>query len=254
MRRSALLVIIAVAILGGALYWGLSRRSTLPSRVAKTESQRQSEAWLALRVQAFTAGPEDDVLLEVTAYDRRARQAEIVREAAQRGYRGPAASAQVPAARVLPAGWPSRLRIESGQTVLAHEVVTTAGDGASAVVRLTTRAGAAQVVAVLSYDEGEARSNTASLAPTADAPVDRLVARGRQAELIADQDRLAVLGAELMALEPASPWGHYFAGAALEARGDREAARAAFSRALALTTSGFEAPIGLVARIRLLGG
>lgn len=248
MKRAGL-VIVALLMLAGTAYWWISRG--VPASDARTDEQRAADAWLALRIQIFAAGADDDLLVEVTAYDRRARQAAAIREAAGDRHRGSVAAAPVHEARPLPEGWLSRVRIEAAGASIPHAVMAQHPDG-RAVLRVEAArapADATPVVAVLAYEEGEARSNTVSVTRAPDAPAERLVALGWQAELLSDLDRLATVGTDLVTVDPTSPWGHYFSGVVLEARGDREAALAAFRRALALTTPGYEPPLGLVMRI-----
>lgn len=251
MKRALVIGVVVVAAIAGASIWYLTRAPRTPA----SDAAAQTDAWLALRIDAYSAGPAEPLVIVARAYDRRARQSAIVRDATGGRWRGSGAATSR-AERAPEAGWPGRMTLltDAGQEIpftVAEPAGAPVPDRAVLVVAAGA-GGATSLTAVLAYDAGEARSNAASVGPAPGRAEDRLRAIGRQAEVLADASRLIATGAELAAIDGASPWGHYFSGAGHEIRGEKAEAVAAFERALARVTAGYEPPIGLVARINRL--
>lgn len=248
MKRVLSLIGVVVLLLAAAGLWWW-RPSTPPAPPASPASPAPPAPALSLGIDILSAGDGDGVVVTVHVFDRRSRQAEAIQRATGGQWRGrgltPPATPAAP-----PPGWTEQVRLqrEDGQPI---PVTTRRGSGEEVVLVVSPTdapPAGARLRAVLTLPTGEVTSGLLTREGAPSDPVRLEVARARMAQAQARWDVVTSIADALTRSQPASPWGHYLRGLAYDADGDREAARAAFQRALDRITPGEEPPIGLILR------
>lgn len=250
MRRLVALVLLVV-VAGGAWWWMQSRTTQQAPSAPMAEPAPPPPSPLAMRIELVSAGPGDDMVIIVRAFDRHARQADAIQRASSgtpwrgRGLITPSGVA------TPPAGWHDQLvvRRADGRVIdVSERRLTPDGHAVLVIAAANLPEPGTALMAVLPQPSGETVSNrqTPPSAPT-DAVLLQAM-RARIAQWRTRWDAVASIGDALIVSHPASPWGHYLRGLAWEAAGDAVNARAAFQRALDRVTPGEEPPIGLIAR------
>jgi len=245
---------LLVFAIGAGLWWRM-RPATTPPPAAPTAAA--SGPVLGLQLAIESAGAGDDAAATVRVFDvYAARRAGIAaaEKAAGRTWKGSNRAAVMAAPTVTPPdNWPALVTFTvttaSGASALAASAAVTAEPDAALFV-IKARPGD-RITATLPFGNDRITSNVSTIVNVADGRA-RTIAQGRVADVLGRTDALRAASQALLAANPASPWGDYFRGAALEAAGDRAAARAAYQRALVNSGEGYEPPQGLLLRIERL--
>jgi hypothetical protein len=262
--RRILAVVVLVGFAGAGLWWWRSpgQKVTPPSGVQAIESVGASAAAapsvaadvaqtgalaarLELGIEAYSAGPDDEMVVVVRLFDADARQAEAIRTATGGRWKGGAGTLST-APVALPAGWAEQVQLLRGadsQLVDIRGRLIGPGDAVRLVVAALPPG--TMLTANLTAAEPNVRSSVIEVDQAPSTRLDAAVARARIAEVLERWDALAAIASELVGLNDRSPWGHYYQGVVAGARGDDAGERAAFQRALNRIEPGAEMPRGL---------
>lgn len=246
-----------VALLAGGWWWW--RHRTGPVAPTTAASLTAVAPQVRLQLDLIAAVPGEDAALVVRAFDAGTLQREALEAAEKAAGRRIAGSGRdrtmkTPAI-AIPDDWAAGLTVRLGAPNQAETDLTRtaapSGDPQTAVFAITAPPANSRVTAAIRL--GGRTFTARTTAPRAPADPARLAQmRGRVAEALGRPDGLRAASAALLFLKANDPWGLYFLGTAAELAGDRAAAKEAYSRAVAASTSGQEPPVLLLERLRAL--
>ncbi len=253
-RTRAAVAVMVVLLFVAATWWWTRSDGVAPPPRGSESADAVATPRLALQLEVLSAGPDDDTVVVVRAFDAGRVQKnalEAAERASGREWNSRTRTRHLAAPPADPPdNWTGQVTVTSTvdgtSTALSLRAVPAREPGTAMFV---TRAQAgARLTASLPYLGKTVTSNTVTIRVLSDV-TDIAVAQGRAAEALGQTDAVRAAGTTLLSRDANSVWGDYFRGAALELEGDTAGARAAYERAMSHVVRGYEPPLGLSLRI-----